>query len=139
VHEVLAGVDLLLHAGDIGGEDILMELALIAPVRAVYGNTDRRPLPGVRDAIDDVIGGLRVHVSHGHELGAPRVESLVAAYDADVILYGHTHVPLIERTSAGVLVVNPGAAGPPRHGLAPSVGVLVVGDGEVRVELFDVG
>ena len=133
VHTALAGVELILHAGDVGGDDVLAELATIAPVRAVSGNTDP---PGVRDltdAIDATYEGVRVHVSHGHELGAPRPELLLAAYDADVIVYGHTHRPFTHRAADGRLVVNPGAAGARRFDLQPSVARLTLERGVAGV------
>jgi hypothetical protein len=99
VHAALAGVDMILHAGDVGGREILDELALIAPVRAVYGNCDPPFDAGLVRELDLVVGGLRVHVSHGHELGRPRPEQLAAAYDADVIVYGHTHVQNVSRAT----------------------------------------
>lgn len=135
VSNALAGVDVILHAGDVGGDEILIELALIAPVRAVFGNTDPPGLPGLAARIDDTFGGLRVHVSHGHELGAPRVDLLLAAYDADVIVYGHTHKQLVHRAGDGRLVVNPGAAGPARFDLAPSVARLTIEGGRAEVEI----
>jgi uncharacterized protein len=62
---------------------------------------------------------------------------LLAAYDADVIVYGHTHRPLIARDGAR-LVVNPGAAGPRRFDIVPSVGRLTISpSGAVDVELVD--
>jgi putative phosphoesterase len=135
VGNALAGVDLILHAGDVGGEDVLMELAFIAPIRAVMGNTDAPGTRGLVERIDDVFDGLRVHVSHGHELRAPRLETLLAAYDADVIVYGHTHQPLLHRAPDGRLVVNPGAAGPARFDLAPSVARLTITGGRADAEL----
>lgn len=133
VHTALAGVELILHAGDVGGDDVLAELAMIAPVRAVSGNTDP---PGGRDlagAIDATWEGVRVHVSHGHELGAPRLELLLAAYDADVIVFGHTHRPFTHRAADGRLVVNPGAAGARRFDLEPSVARLTLERGVAGV------
>jgi hypothetical protein len=79
VHTALAGVDLILHAGDVGGEEILDELALIAPVRAVFGNTDPPGHRGLVDALDLTLDGVRVHVSHGHEVGQPTAALLAAA------------------------------------------------------------
>ena len=95
VHTALAGVELILHAGDVGGDDVLDELELIAPVRAVYGNTDAPGHPRLATAIDLAIGGVRVHVSHGHEVGSPTPAKLLEKYDADVIVYGHTHKQLV--------------------------------------------
>ena len=65
VHEALAGVELILHAGDVGDQDVLDELALIAPVQAVLGNTDDPVALRLPRALDLVLGGLRIHVSHG--------------------------------------------------------------------------
>jgi putative phosphoesterase len=135
VHSALAGVELILHAGDVGGSEILEELNLIAPVRAVFGNTDPPGLPALSAELDLVLGGVRVHVSHGHELGVPTPEKLVNAYDADVIVYGHTHVQKVTRIGAA-LVVNPGAAGPRRFDLVPSVARLVLDQGVAPVEVL---
>jgi uncharacterized protein len=67
-------------------------------------------------------------VSHGHELGSPTPARLVERYRADVIVYGHTHRALIQRMGSR-LVVNPGAAGPRRFNVKPSVATLTVGSG----------
>ena len=127
----LAGVALILHAGDVGRRAVLEGLRAVAPVRAVYGNVDF-PDGTLGAAIDCEIEGVRVHVSHGHELGSPTPARLAARYDADVIVYGHTHRPLIEHVG-GVLVVNPGAAGPARFGLRPSVAILDLPGREARL------
>lgn len=134
VHQALAGVELILHAGDVGGDDILIELEQIAPVHAVYGNTDPPGHPRLAASLDETVGGVRVHVSHGHELGVPTPEKLLATYDADVIVYGHTHKPLVVNVD-GRWVVNPGAAGPRRFDLVPSVARVTIRDGAVSVDL----
>ena len=134
VHPALAGVEMILHAGDVGGEEILQELRLIAPVHAVVGNTD---FPGEYDQEFSVtVDGVRVHVSHGHEVGAPTPAKLAARYDADVIVYGHTHQQLISRVGDKI-VVNPGAAGPRRFKLQPSVAVLTIENGKPEVEIIE--
>jgi putative phosphoesterase len=135
VHDALAGVELILHAGDVGGDEILDELALIAPVLAVYGNTDATLDPRMSQSIERTIGGVSVHVSHGHELGSPTPETLLERYSADVIVYGHTHRQLVTRAD-GRLVVNPGAAGARRFKLEPSVARLTIADGYAAVELI---
>jgi putative phosphoesterase len=135
VHAALAGVSRILHAGDVGDPEILDELNLIAPVTAVYGNTDDRFELKLSGAIDIVIDGLRIHVSHGHELGRPKPAQVAEAYDADVIVYGHTHLPMIERVGTK-LVINPGAAGPRRFNLLPSVARLTIVNGTVSAELI---
>jgi putative phosphoesterase len=135
VFDALAGVELILHAGDVG-EGVLEELAAIAPVQAVHGNTDAPGDPRLAPAIDLVIDGVSIHVSHGHELGQPTPAKLLAAYSADVIVYGHTHRQLVTR-AGGRLVVNPGAAGRRRFDLTPSVGRLTIHDGVADVLLVD--
>ncbi|HEX5474838.1 MAG TPA: metallophosphoesterase family protein [Vicinamibacterales bacterium] len=122
----LEGVALILHAGDVGGREVLDELRVIAPVMAVYGNVDPPGAPGLDAQIELTLERTRIHVSHGHELGSPTPQTLLARYDADVIVYGHTHQALIERAGAR-LVVNPGAAGPRRFHLQPSVAILTIG------------
>jgi putative phosphoesterase len=134
VHQAFAGVELILHAGDVGGDEVLDELELIAPVIAVYGNTDEINNPRLSSAIERVIGGLTVHVSHGHEVGSPTPSRLLERYPADVIVYGHTHQQLVTRADAR-LVVNPGAAGARRFKLSPAVGLLRISDGRAEVEL----
>ncbi|MGH7616444.1 MAG: metallophosphoesterase family protein [Gemmatimonadaceae bacterium] len=136
VHTALAGVELILHAGDVGDDDILDELEAIAPVRAVRGNTDPPGNPRLPESIDVEIGGVRVHVSHGHEFGTPTPEKLLARYDADIIVYGHTHKALVVNVD-GRWVVNPGAAGPRRFDLMPSVARLVISDRRADVTLVD--
>ena len=134
VHEALAGVELILHAGDVGGDAVLDELARIAPVRAVAGNTDPLGTPRLERAIALEIGGVSIHVSHGHEVGRPAPARLLERYAADVIVYGHTHRQLITRVGDR-LVVNPGAAGPRRFDLEPSVARLTIVGGIAAVEI----
>ena len=134
VHHALAGVELILHAGDVGGDAVLDELALIAPVMAVYGNTDYPGDPRLAASIDREIGGVTIHVSHGHELGSPTPEKLLERYPADVIVYGHTHQQLVVRAGER-LVVNPGAAGARRFRLEPSVARLTIHARRADVEL----
>jgi putative phosphoesterase len=134
VFSALEGVDLILHAGDVGGSSVLIELGAIAPIQAVYGNTDGPGDPNLRARLLIDVDGLSVHVSHGHELGSPTPERLLARYSADILVFGHTHKPLIERAGRR-LVVNPGAAGPRRFNLKPSVARMRVEKGEVDVEI----
>jgi putative phosphoesterase len=136
VHMALAGVELILHAGDVGGDEILDELALIAPVLAVYGNTDIPGDPRLVESIERTIGGVRIHVSHGHEVGATTPAKLLERYSADVIVYGHTHRQLVTRANDGRFVVNPGAAGARRFKLEPSVGRLTIVDGRAAVVIL---
>lgn len=138
VHDALNGVECILHAGDVGGDEILDELSTIAPVHAVFGNTDAPGNPRLSAAIDITVAGLAIHVSHGHELGVPKPTRLLARYAADVIVYGHTHIPLVTKAD-GRLVVNPGAAGAARFDIKPSVAILEVAPGEAEVRIVPLG
>ena len=138
VFDALAGVDLILHAGDVGGPNLLAELGTIAPVRAVFGNTDPPGVPWLTPSIDVTVGGVRIHVQHGHELGRPNPERVHAAYaDADVCVYGHTHRQVIWRAADGRLVVNPGAAGARRFDLVPCVARLTIRGGHAEATLIE--
>jgi len=135
--QVFAGVDRIVHAGDVGGTDVLRALAAIAPLAAVSGNVDDRNDPALPRARTLPLGGLTLHVSHGDELGSPTPDALLARYDADILVYGHTHRALVFRAPDGRVVVNPGSAGPQRFNLTPSVAVLEVADGRIDVRLID--
>ncbi|HKR07543.1 MAG TPA: metallophosphoesterase family protein [Gemmatimonadaceae bacterium] len=137
VHEALKGVHLILHAGDVGGPEVLDELRLIAPVRAVFGNTDPPGAPYLSESIDVEIGGVRVHVSHGDEVGSPTPERLAARYDSDVVVYGHSHRQMVTQLN-GQLFVNPGAAGSRRFNLSASVGILTIAKGKPEVSIVDI-
>ena len=138
VHGALAAVEMILHAGDVGGDEVLDELSTIAPVHAVFGNTDSSGNKRLHEAIDIVIGGFTIHVSHGHELGVPKPQKLLLAYDAQVIVFGHTHEPLVVNAD-GRLVVNPGAAGPARFELKPSVAILEIKGSIAEVQIVPIG
>jgi putative phosphoesterase len=123
----LRGADVIVHAGDIGGNHVLQELGEIAPVIPVRGNVDggwARLLPE-RRRLD--LGGVAVLVLHDR--------SLVGLEPADeglgIVVFGHSHQPLAE-TKQGVLWFNPGSAGPRRFRLPVSVGRLLIEDGRVR-------
>jgi putative phosphoesterase len=132
--EALAGVEVILHAGDVGALQVLEALRAVAPVHAVAGNVDA-PAPLMLPArLDLSFGGVSVHVSHGHELGSPTPLRLAERYDADVIVFGHTHRPVVEWIGRQ-LIVNPGAAGPARFNLVPSVARLTIEDGDYGADL----
>jgi len=126
VFEVFRTVDHILHGGDVGGRQILIELEALAPVTAVFGNTDglelRARLPAVARV---VLEDFDIVVTHGDRFGSPTPERLVAEFpDADILVYGHTHRPLLELVRESVTVMNPGGAGPRRFDLQPSVGIM---------------
>jgi putative phosphoesterase len=135
VFEALNAVQLILHAGDVG-EGVLDELRAIAPVLAVRGNTDPVDDPELPASIDMEHEGVRIHVSHGHELGVPTPDRLLATYSADVIVYGHTHKQVVVHAGER-WVVNPGAAGQRRFKLQPSVARLTILNGQIDVQLVE--
>ncbi len=126
VFEVFGEVDHILHAGDIGPLDILRDLEAVAPVSAVFGNTDgwdvRRACPRV---VETELDGFLVTVTHGDQLGHPSPMRLRERFPtAEIIVFGHTHEPCLELIDKTVTVMNPGSAGAPRLGNAPSVGIM---------------
>ena len=126
VFDAFAGVDQILHAGDVGGLDLLTELETLAPVTAVYGNTDDSDLRSTLPKVATLqLDGFDIVVTHGHQLGSPTPEALNAAFpDAQIIVFGHTHRPLLTIVDVVVTVMNPGGAGARRFNLPPSVGIL---------------
>jgi hypothetical protein len=126
VFDAFREVDHIVHGGDIGPASILDELSALAPVTAVYGNTDgwelRQRLPQVaRIELD----GFTIVVTHGDQFGSPTPEKVQAAFpEAEIIVFGHTHRPVLTLVDVVVTVMNPGGAGPRRFDLPASVGVL---------------
>jgi putative phosphoesterase len=135
VATVFAGVQLILHAGDVGGSAVLAALATIARVEAVYGNVDDPHDPALRAERVVTLGGVTIHVSHGHELARTTPELALGRYRGDVIVFGHTHRALIVRDHANRTAVNPGSAGPKRFDLRPSVARVTIRGGEANVEI----
>jgi hypothetical protein len=136
VFERLSGVDRILHAGDVGAPEILTDLAAIAPVDAVWGNTDGWALREVASASLEVeLGGWRFAVAHGHLV--QELDGLLHMFpEAAVIVHGHSHVPRRDRVD-GTWLVNPGSAGPGGEGWPPSVAIAEVGAEGLRVVHLD--
>ena len=130
VAAVFADVALILHAGDVGGPKVLESLAAIAPVEAVYGNVDDPHDPSLARERVVTLGGVTIHVSHGHELGRPTAELMLARYRGEVMIFGHTHKAVVVQEASGRIALNPGAAGPRRFDLKPSVARLTIAAGD---------
>ena len=128
---------MILHAGDFSALSVLEELrALGPPVHAVYGNADepalRELLP--KELVVDV-GGARIGIVHVPGPGAGREERLVRRFPGcDAVLYGHTHLPEVERHE-GVWILNPGSPTERRRGPFHSMLLLEVAAGAVSPEL----
>lgn len=132
--QALRGVELIIHAGDIGHPRVLTALEEIAPVQAVRGNTDRgewaRRLPLSRLL---EVGGARLYVLH--ELQAlDRTRHPRPPFQA--VIYGHSHQPRLARQD-GVLYLNPGSAGPRRFTLPVTLALLRVQEGQLQAEVIN--
>ena len=122
----LRGADHIIHAGDIGAPEILEELKALAPVTAVRGNNDRaRWARSVPLTANLNVGGIVIHVVH--DIADLRAE-------ARVVVSGHSHKPKVEERE-GVLLVNPGSAGPRRFTLPVAAGELRIRGATVRARI----
>lgn len=123
VAEHFAGVDHILHAGDIGWAGLVLELEQIAPVTAVTGNTDS-DLPFRETAVVAVADRkfLIQHIVDPRRLAASLAQRITRE-GAEVVVFGHTHEPRYEVID-GVLFVNPGSAGKSRFGKPRTLGLL---------------
>jgi len=136
IPHLFGGVDHILHAGDIGQPDILLELGQIAPVTAVAGNSDD---PGFHYRLTEAVAlanrkFLLQHIVNPHALSDP-LKVRLAREHFNVVVFGHTHRPFCE-TLGSMLFFNPGYAGKPRFGLERSVAILHCSDKKITPEYF---
>jgi hypothetical protein len=124
IHEHMAGVDLLLHGGDVGGEHVMRELELIAPVHAVRGNVDYDDLP--LDLVLRLPCGT-VAMRHGHLEDPSERHAFMQQHFRSVrpamIVLGHSHHQYLEYAN-GCWIVNPGACCRPRLGTVATIMLL---------------
>jgi putative phosphoesterase len=133
--EALAGVERILHAGDVGDPEVLVALAQVAPVVAVRGNNDTGPW-ATRLSQTETIAILGVRILMLHDVKELAVDPAAAGVAA--VIAGHSHRPAVE-VRGGVLFFNPGSAGPRRFKLPVAVGKLHVTPGAVRGEIVRLG
>ncbi|MGK3991679.1 metallophosphoesterase family protein [Sorangium sp. So ce1024] len=131
----LAGSELILHAGDVGGPEVLAALAAIAPVTAVRGNNDSgRWADGLPERTTVRVGDATLLMLHDvKELDLDPGEAALSA-----VVAGHSHRPAI-REHGGVLYLNPGSAGPRRFKLPLSVARVIVRGAAVMAEIVEIG
>lgn len=134
VRRAAFGVDLIVHAGDWVEESVLDELLAIGPVLGVWGNNDgddlRGRLPQVARA---EIDGVRLAVVHETGPAAGREKRMDAAFpDADVLVFGHSHIPWDSETPAGLRLLNPGSPTDRRRQPACTLMTATLSDGSVR-------
>lgn len=119
----LAGVEQIIHAGDVGELGILKELSIIAPVTVVRGNTDYHPWAAVLPRTEVIeIGGRSFYIVHDID----DIDLDPEAAGVDMVVYGHSHQPVLEQRNDGVWYLNPGSAGPRRFSLPVTVAHLEV-------------
>ena len=131
--DALASVDHIVHAGDIGGAHVLAALSDVAPVTSVDGNNDDAT---GEDIVRTTVGGLRILLTHIlPRPAAPdrRVLASLRAAPADVVIFGHSHLPHDE-VVGGVRYFNPASAGPRRFNYPVSVGLLEERDGRWQAQ-----
>ncbi len=135
VFTVFEDVDLILHAGDVGREEILVDLSSLAPVVAVTGNVDGFAL-AERLPESRTVDAEQIKIFMTHICGSPsRLRTqFQLAREADVVIFGHTHKPVAE-DHFGALFFNPGSAGPRRFRLPVTVGRLRVDGQQVSSEI----
>ncbi len=127
VFTLFDGVDLIIHAGDVGKEEVLIELASIAEVKAVFGNVDHYPLQAKLKNIEFFERqGVRFCVTH--IIPSPKTfafQLFKMNCEADVVIFGHTHKP--EKVMFNnILFVNPGSATQPRYAKGRSVALMTI-------------
>ncbi len=126
--EALQGVDVILHAGDVGDPLILQQLVSLAPVFVVRGNVDRAQWADALPSTEVVeVAGVTFYMLHELEL----LDLDPAEAGIDVVVYGHSHRPEAEEKD-GVLYLNPGSAGPRRFDLPVTLARLSIGEGTLE-------
>jgi putative phosphoesterase len=129
----LDGVQVIVHAGDVGRAAILEELERIAPVRAVRGNVDHGPWADALP-LTEVVEVESAYLYVLHDLGQLDLDPKAAGFQA--VISGHSHVPLAE-TRTGVLFLNPGSAGPRRFRLPISLAIVTVDGGGLAHQMIE--
>jgi len=133
VADRLAGVDLILHAGDVCTAEVLAELGTWAPVRAVLGNNDGPDVAdwGAPETLDLELEGLRVGMIHDSGPAGGRATRMRRRFPAaDLVVFGHSHIPWDE-TVDGRRFFNPGSPTDRRRQPHGTMGELLIVDGEV--------
>jgi hypothetical protein len=133
VLRVFKGVSLILHAGDIGGLEVLDGLRTIAPVIAVRGNNDKGDWAGNIPEFQLVqVGRISIRVLHD----VKDIKRRPPAENVQVVISGHSHRPSINHRD-GILFLNPGSAGPRRFKLPISAARLTIQGSNARAELIE--
>ena len=140
--EHFAGVELILHAGDVGTEAVLHDLRVIAPVVAVRGNIDGGALFDLPLETVVEVGGKRLallHIAGSPHRPTRAAKDIIERERPDVLVTGHSHIPVVGRVP-GTLWINPGAAGRQGFHAERTAGLLTIGaDGAVQLYRIHLG
>ncbi len=135
--DLLGGFDHIIHLGDTTDDAELIGLALERDIVIVSGNCDRSG--NYQRLMTLEIAGKRFFISHGDQFrvkgGLAGLYQKALLVGADIVLYGHTHIPFIEEIN-GIMFMNPGTLKMSSEN--PTIGILQIEDGLVKTELVDV-
>lgn len=138
VFKCLEGSELVLHAGDVGDENILMELESIAPVKAVFGNTDSFPITNRCKSTEIFeVKGKKVYLSHVVMMGnqiIPNIFEEIKSVAPHLVVFGHTH-DQYAKIIDDILFFNPGSGGQRRPGKRLAVGIIHLANGTINHEI----
>ncbi|MCU1492075.1 MAG: Phosphoesterase [Acidimicrobiaceae bacterium] len=130
--ELIEGADVLLHAGDVIGPAVLSELGAMTETLAVLGNNDVELATRLPETLEVSLAGVRVAMVHDSGARSGRAARLHQRFpDADVVVFGHSHLPLNEFGEGGQLLFNPGSPTLRRQAPNKTMGRLVLKRGQV--------
>jgi len=143
--EAMGPIDLLIHAGDHYRDASKIAVAINVPVHAVVGNCDSRT-EGPEEKLLEIEGAV-LYITHGHRYNVKiSIYSLfnrAVELKADVVIYGHTHVPGFGHTKVagyskkeGLLIINPGSISKPRDEGRFSYGILEINNGMIKPSIY---
>lgn len=137
-YEVLDTVEVIWHAGDVVVPELLDELAGFAPVVAVLGNNDHELVGTLPERVEEVVDGVRLAMVHDSGASTGRENRMRRWFpDADLVIFGHSHLPIDAEGTDGQRLLNPGSATWKRRADAHTMAVVTCDAGSFRTELVD--
>lgn len=138
VYEVLDTVDVIWHAGDVLVGELLDELAGFAPVVAVLGNNDHELVGTLPERVEEVVDGVRIAMVHDSGASKGRENRMRRWFpDADLVVFGHSHLPIDAEGTDGQWLLNPGSATWKRRAETHTMAVVTCDDGQFTIEVVD--
>jgi putative phosphoesterase len=140
VWRLAEAADVVLHAGDVVHPAVLEALAARGPVHAVLGNNDHALVGMLPETLEVTVGGVALAMIHDSGARVGRGARMTRRFPgADVVVFGHSHEPVVERAPGGPLLVNPGSPTQRRRQPVHTVAWLELEAGSPRAELVEVG